>query len=50
MTTLAQKFSYWYLKMKNVIGSVAATHFDMKKLFNVQKEKVLHTEHGLEFF
>ena len=33
-----------------MIGGVAATRFAMQKLFTVQKEKHLHTEHGLDVF
>ena len=33
-----------------MIGCVATTHFVMQKLFIVQKEKHLHTEHGLDVF
>ena len=33
-----------------MIGGVATTHFVMQKLFAVQKEKHLHTEHGLDVF
>ena len=36
--------------MKNMIGGVATTYSVMQKLFTVQKEKHLHTEHGLDFF
>ena len=36
--------------MKNMIGGVATTHFIMQILFTVQKEKLLHTEHGLDVF
>ena len=37
-------------KLKNMIGGVATTHFVMQILFTVQKEKLLHTEHGLDVF
>ena len=50
MTTHAQKFRIWFSKMKNTIGYVAITHFVMQILFIVQKEKHLHTEHGLDVF
>ena len=33
-----------------MIGGVATTHFVMQILFTVQKEKQLHTEHGLDVF
>ena len=33
-----------------MIGGVANTHLVMQKLFTVQKEKRLHTEHGLDVF
>ena len=33
-----------------MIGGVAATRFAMQELFTVQKEKHLHTEHGLDVF
>ena len=35
---------------KKVIGSVSTNHFVMQRLFNVQKEKHLHTEDGLDVF
>ena len=35
---------------KNLIGGVATTHFVMQIVFNVQKEKLLHTENGLNVF
>ena len=50
MTMFALKFSFWYSKMKKMIGGVAITHFVMQKLFTVQKKKQLHTEHGLDVF
>ena len=33
-----------------MIEGVATTHFVMQILFTVQKEKHLHTEHGLDVF
>ena len=36
--------------MKKMIGGVATTNFAMQKLFAVQKEKHLRTEHGLDVF
>ena len=33
-----------------MVGGVTATHFVMQKIFTVQKEKHLHTEHGLDVF
>ena len=50
MTTHAQKFRSCFSKMKNMIGGVATTHFVMQILFTVQKEKHLHTKHGLDVF
>ena len=38
------------LTIENMIGGVATTHFVMQMLFTVQKEKHLHTEHGLDVF
>ena len=49
MTTIALKFSFWYSKMKNMIGGVAAAHFVMQKLFTVQKEKHFNTERTMYF-
>ena len=31
-------------------GVVTTTHFVLRKLFTLQKEKKLHTEHGLDVF
>ena len=50
MTTHAQKFRIQFSKMKSMIGGVATTHFVMQILLTVQKEKHLHTEHGLDVF
>ena len=33
-----------------MIGGVATNHFDNQKLSTVQKEKHLHTEHGLDVY
>ena len=49
-TTHVQKFRILFSKMKNLIGGVATTRFVMQILFTVQKEKHLHTEHGLDVF
>ena len=37
-------------EMKNMNGGVATSDFVMQKVFTVQKEKHLHTEHGLDVF
>ena len=50
INTHAQKFRVWFSKMKNMIWGIANSPFMMQKLFIVQKEKHLHTEHELDVF
>ena len=45
-----KNYNFLYSKIKNMIGGLATNHFVMQKLFTVQKENQLHTEHGLDAF
>ena len=44
------KVQFLYLNVKNLIAGLANTHFDMQKLFTVQKEKLLQTDMDSTFF